>query len=1520
MVGCCEKFSPDKKHCVVIGTTHLCVSILQLLQQYYWNILCVVSDDPIVKKYCKAHNINIIKDLCQVQGKDFVLFSVINYLILSKSFLESHRVKYALNYHDSFLPKYGGVNSTTWSIYNNEAFHGVSWHLISPNVDEGDLVKQVSFPISAEETAFSLNLKCSGEAIRLFELILKDFDSGFLNKIRQNLNDKTYFGKGEIPKNYGILNFKDSFEEIDRVSRSLYFGKEKYCNPVGTIKIWDGCNSYLFDNYNFVEDKKAVPGKVYSCTEHSILVGIRNGKLAINNIRTLEGIQVSAYSTNFYKNSVVPAYSITQKDREVLSGMKKSERILINKVFSSHSDQKLFFDSSLVDLDSDRYQQNISCNGLSFREILVKTFLGIIRFIDKDAYIPVKLGLNSESKFLNTFIYKMNLVKIGVAQKDLPYGDFASFVMGSLEESQLIPRDLAFRYHIDNPYNNLEIVCTETALPLGNQRLRVTVAKEHIYIDGYKQDKAIVDSIYSFIQYVVNDLKIDSRVRIKNYIVYDLSKEFVNGSSFNQSDALPANDKLINSGLPRKDPPNFLEAFEEQALLRPNATALIFEGKKLNYKSLNEKANQFARYLQEKGVQPKSLIGLGLDRSTELVTALLGIMKAGCTYIPIDPSYPFQRIHFILEDACVNYLVTKSTLGHLFDMRKNNLIFIDEESVQISQKQKNNLQRKVDDDHLAFVIYTSGSTGQPKGVEIFESSLDNLIHSVQKQMCFTSEDRWLALATISFDIAVMELWLPLSRGGSVVLVSEKDLSSPTEIIRLINNNHVTVVQATPSRLQMLVDTGWKGSQEITVISTGECLPERLANQLLNFNMCLWNGYGPTETTVWSSIEKVSVSKNGVTIGRPIDNTDFYILDDHKCIQPDGIPGELYIGGIGVARGYRNRPELTHQKFISSPFGRLYKTGDLVRRLEDGRFEYIRRLDRQVKVRGFRIELEEIEAVLKQVKGVSQVVVTTYEINPKDIRLVAYFQGEVQQTELENAAVSFLPSYMQPNIYVKVKAFPLTANQKIDRNALPCPIKTKDNDAYVMPQSAIEKKVASIFERHLGVEQVSADANFFSLGGHSILVVQVISEINKLFCIDLSVTSIFEYPTVRTLGMQIEAALDVGGSHEQVISRIRRNEFYSLSASQQRLWVSGQLAPSTSLYSVPQVLEVRGALNVKKFQAAIKAVFKRHEIFRTIFLEKDGEIKQMIKSTLKLPFEYCDYSLAKLPEANAWSMISIEAKKGFDLRKGPLLKFILIRISEQKHLFFFNLHHLIFDGISTNVLLEDICRVYTKKDVEAPQDPQYLDYLDWQIKGNNTSSRRDSIDFLKQKLQGIPLKPFLSHDKVRPKVLTYRGSCVSFLIRETYADKINSITRENNTTLFTFMLTTFHILLTRYSSQKEFVIGVPFSERDNSSLDSMIGCFVNAFPFPTFSKGDETFIELLRRFSNVRAELFKHQGVSLDNLVRELNIERSADYAPIFQVMLNMLPRLSVTGVDDLQFNLKQVDRGMSHYDLSMPVK
>ncbi|NEQ64995.1 MAG: amino acid adenylation domain-containing protein [Symploca sp. SIO2D2] len=606
------------------------------------------------------------------------------------------------------------------------------------------------------------------------------------------------------------------------------------------------------------------------------------------------------------------------------------------------------------------------------------------------------------------------------------------------------------------------------------------------------------------------------------------------------------------------------ELFEVQVERTPNAIAVVFEEQKLTYSQVNSKANQLAHYLQKLGVRPEVLVGICVERSLEMLIGLLAILKAGGVYVPLDPRYPSERLNYMLADSQASVLLTQEKLldklpkhqtqSHS-SLNKQQFICLDADWGEISQENHNNVDNGVTSDNLAYVIYTSGSTGKPKGVQIYHRSLTNFLMSMSQAPGITNSDILLAVTSICFDIAALELYLPLIVGAKLVIVSREVATDGKQLLSALDHAGATIMQGTPATWQMLLTVGWEGSshnmlpskQEKTlkILCGGEALPHKLGNQLLDRGAEVWNMYGPTETTIWSSVcnvtpsakaNNVKASNVSYSIGKPIANTQIYILDCYLQPVPIGVPGELHIGGEGLARGYLNQAELTADKFIPHSFSKktedkLYKTGDLGRYLQNGQIEFLGRIDNQVKIRGFRIETGEIEAILNQNPAVKETVVVARKDNSEDQRLVAYIVLNQQQESTQESPLipqirqliqQQLPEYMVPAAFVLLDTFPLTPNGKIDRRALPAPEITSSSlsTTYVIPQTETQRRIAIIWREVLKVEKVGIYDNFFELGGHSLLLLKVHTQLQELYSLKTSIVELFQYPTISTLSQHL----------------------------------------------------------------------------------------------------------------------------------------------------------------------------------------------------------------------------------------------------------------------------------------------------------------------------------------------------------------------------------------------------------------
>jgi len=596
------------------------------------------------------------------------------------------------------------------------------------------------------------------------------------------------------------------------------------------------------------------------------------------------------------------------------------------------------------------------------------------------------------------------------------------------------------------------------------------------------------------------------------------------------------------------------DLFEAQVERTPDRVALVFEDKELSYRELNARSNQLAHYLQSLDVGPDVLVGICMERSVEMIIGLLAIVKAGGAYVPLDPSYPKERLAFMIEDSQVPVLLTQQKVATELSEHDTNLICLDRDWEKIAKYSDKNPSNGCSPENLAYVIYTSGSTGKPKGVAIPHKTLINFLTSMAQEPGLSEHDVLLAVTTLSFDIAALELYLPLTLGAKVVLANGEDASDARRLKEVLAESNATVMQATPATWRMLLDAGWRGNPNLGILCGGEALPRDLANRLHENSRSLWNMYGPTETTIWSAVQRIETGEGAISIGRPIANTQLYILDSNLRPVPMGVYGELYIGGEGLSRGYLNRSDLTAERFIPDPFGegsghRLYRTGDKARFLSDGSIEFSGRLDFQVKIRGFRIELGEIETVCTHHPAIQQAIVMPREITNGDIRLVAYIKFDAHDeptvSELRRFLKGKLPDYMVPSMFVTMDTFPQTPNGKVDRKQLPVPagMKTETVPSFEPPDSDMEKLIAEVWQQVLGADSFSVYDNFFDLGGHSLLSMKVLYQIEKKLGLRINPREII-FKNLKQLAAFCEEQLDSKQNHssntiaKKLLSRFR----------------------------------------------------------------------------------------------------------------------------------------------------------------------------------------------------------------------------------------------------------------------------------------------------------------------------------------------------------------------------------------------
>jgi natural product biosynthesis luciferase-like monooxygenase protein/amino acid adenylation domain-containing protein/FkbM family methyltransferase len=967
--------------------------------------------------------------------------------------------------------------------------------------------------------------------------------------------------------------------------------------------------------------------------------------------------------------------------------------------------------------------------------------------------------------------------------------------------------------------------------------------------------------------------------------------------------------------------------FELQVQKTPDAIAVVFEGEQLSYHQLNQRANQLAHYLQKLGVEPEVRVGICVERSIEMVVGLLGILKAGGSYIPLDPHYPQERLAFMLADAQVPVLLTQTSLVNQLPQYNSTIVCLDEDWETICQHSCENPTSQVLPTHSAYIIYTSGSTGQPKGVVITHHNTVALVAWAIN--VFTTEELAgvLASTSICFDLSVFELFVTLSSGGKVILVENAlELSSvPTSQV-------VTLINTVPSAIAELLRVNGIPATVSTINLAGEPLPLKLVEQLYcqsNIQQ-VFNLYGPSEDTTYSTFTLVKAEDSVLSIGRPINNTQVYVLDRYLKPMPIGVPGELYIGGDGLASGYLNRPELTTQKFIRNPFNnhpdsRLYRTGDLVRYLPNGNLEYLGRLDHQVKIRGFRIELGEIEALLRQHPDVRDVVVVA-----REDRLVAYLAAaDISVKTLRSFLGEKLPEFMIPAIFMILDTLPLTPNGKLDRRSLPVPEVNiwKSESEYVAPRTVVEEVLAAIWSEILGLEKVGIKDNFFALGGHSLLATQVISRLREAFQVELPLRSLFAAPTVADLSEEIDKihhqATDV---KTLPILTISRDRDLPLSFAQSRLWFLNQLDTSTTAYNITEAIRMTGLLNVVALHQSLNEVVQRHESLRTTFTTSEGQPSQVICPNLKLSLPIVDLSRLSTTQQQQeiQQLVTEEIKEPFDLIQGPLLQVKLLQLGETAHLLLLSMHHIISDGWSMGILIREIAALYEAYSTNQPSplpelSVQYADFAVWQRQWLQGETLDRQLAYWKQQLACSSLLD-LPTDRPRPAVQTFIGHKQAVELPKTLLDKLKTLSQREGVTLFMTLLAAFKVFLHRYSQQDDIIVGSPIANRNRKETEPLIGIFVNTLVLRTDLGGNPSFSELLQRVREVTLDAYAYQDLPFEKLVEELQPERDLSRNPLFGMWFSLnnspMPAMKMRGLG-LTLNPLEIDTGIAQFDLSL---
>ena len=938
----------------------------------------------------------------------------------------------------------------------------------------------------------------------------------------------------------------------------------------------------------------------------------------------------------------------------------------------------------------------------------------------------------------------------------------------------------------------------------------------------------------------------------------------------------------------------------QQVAASPDRIAVTAGGRHLSYRELDARANALAAKLRALDVGPGSLVGLSCGRNEHMLVGLVGILKSGAGYIPLDPDFPADRLEFMAADSGLRHVVSDRSVSDSLKLRSAECLIVDDTGAQAECPTPLGSA-----DDVAYVIYTSGSTGRPKGVVVPHRTVTNLLESVRKEPGMTAGQSVLSVTTLSFDIAVSEVILPLTVGARVVVADREQATDGDRLRALVEAERIDFIDATPSTWRLLLAAGWMGSPQITAICTGEPLPPELGRELLPLVGQLWNGYGPTETTVWSSFHRVELIDGPVPIGHPVANTAFHVVDAQLRPVPVGVVGELFIGGAGVTLGYLGRPDLTAERFLPDPFStepgaRWYRTGDLGRWRADGVLECLGRSDHQVKVRGYRIELGEIEANLLTHPQVARAVVIVRADVPGDLRLVSYIvpRGGATlppATELLDHLRAVLPQYMLPQYFVQIDSVPLLPNGKLDRLALPAPEAQVTAAAQrVAPRHDGERLVAVAMERVLQLSGLGIHDNFFALGGHSLLAAQLASSLSRTSGQKVPLRAVFDAPTIEQLAAWVARRDGAAGKAIEPIGARAEQSVAPASLMQQRVWFLEQMEPGRTTYNAPSAHRLKGALDVAALERAFNTLIQRQSILRTEIFDQAGVPMQRVVPELRIslaPIEDLSAVPADQREHVLAAALRARAAELLDLRCAPLFKLGLYRMASEEHVLFFMPHHMIWDGWSLDLFQEEMAALYGAYSQGLEPGPtaltvSYGDFAQWQEGWLRSDDLQQQLAHWKAKLADLPELLELPLDRPRPARMSGDGDNERMSFASDLVEDARRFGQAADATLFMMLLAGYAATLSRITGQTDLVIGTPVRGRHSADVEKVMGFFVNALPLRIRVLPEQPFGALLQHVREVVLDAFSHPDVPFEQLVRELDVLRDESHSPVYQTFFS----------------------------------
>jgi amino acid adenylation domain-containing protein len=956
------------------------------------------------------------------------------------------------------------------------------------------------------------------------------------------------------------------------------------------------------------------------------------------------------------------------------------------------------------------------------------------------------------------------------------------------------------------------------------------------------------------------------------------------------------------------------QLFEEQVEAAPDRLALIAGSEQITYRVLNSRANQLARYLQQQGVSPERMVGICLESSVEYLISILGVLKAGGAYLPLEPGDPDSRLEYMLRDAGAGILLTRETLAGKFTGLEGLTICLDREWEEIGRQSVASVESEARAENLAYLIYTSGSTGQPKGVMVTHQAIVNYTQGLCRTLAIGPDDRILQFASVAFDVAVEEIFPVLSGGGQIVIEDHQRLVSVEGLTTVMVEEGITLCELPAAYwnqwVKFLAENEERRLWRLRAVLVGCEQPSWEAiKEWVHYGVELVSVFGLTETVITSSLYRLKAGadlegeRGRLPIGRPTANTQLYILDEAGEVVPVGAEGELYIGGVGLGRGYFGNGEKTAERFLPDRFcgqagARVYRTGDRARYRRDGQVEFLGRRDEQVKIRGYRVELGEIEAALDAQPGVVQAAVLAHNGWQGTPQLVAYVVpapgAPVDAARLRRSLEGYLPDYMMPSAWAFLDALPLTSNGKVDRKALPPPALTRPElrSGYQAPRTDLEQMLAAIFSHVLGLDQIGLHDNFYELGGHSLLAIKVIHQIRRAMGVTLPVRTLFEQPTIIGLARAIERARHSGFAAAPPMRAISRGEPIPLSFAQRRLWFLDRLMPNNPFYNVPMAYRLQGRVETEALEKSIQEIIWRHEVLRTVI----GVVEpvQIIHETFDWDLVRVDLTAfdAEDREREVARLMQEETQAPFDLSRGPLLRGKLLQLTAAEWVLLVTMHHIVSDAQSAEIFTEELLAIYEAQVQSRPPalnelPIQYADYAVWQREWLQGEELSRQTRYWQDQLKEAPVVLDLPTDRPRPAVRSTHGATTSFELDEEIGINLRRLAGRENATPFMVGLAALDVLLYRYTGQPDFLIGTPILNRSWEEVKHLIGFFTNTVVMRAELTNDPSFRELIGQVRGTAIDAYANQDLPFERLVEELQPARDTSRTPLFQVAFAM---------------------------------